>query len=60
MARNDDLIAKAKDFAATPMGKDMAVYGGVGAVAAFLLPFVSWPAGLIIGGAAAWAKHRNR
>lgn len=60
MARNDDLIAKAKDFAATPMGKDMAVYGGVGAVAAFLLPFVSWPAGLIIGGAAAWAKHRKK
>jgi hypothetical protein len=60
MQRDDDLIAKAKNLAASPMGKDMAVYGGIGAVAAFVLPFVSWPAGLIIGGAAAWAKHRKR
>jgi len=58
--KNDDLIAKARDFAATPMGKDMALYAGVGAVAAFVIPFISWPAGLIIGGAAAWAKHRKR
>ncbi len=60
MQRDDDLIGKAKDFAASPMGKDMAIYGGVGAVAALLLPWIAWPAGLIIGGAAAWAKHRKR
>jgi hypothetical protein len=45
----EEVKAMAKEGAAHPSTKPVLVGAGVGAVAAMLLPVVSWPIGLVAG-----------
>jgi hypothetical protein len=42
------------------LGKDMAIWGGAGAVAAAVIPFVAWPFGLAAGAIYAYVKATKR
>lgn len=42
------------------LGRNMAIWGGVGTVAAAVLPFVAWPFGLAAGAVYAYVKGTKR